>query len=145
MRSITSRIKDARPAWKVMYPVREVLSLAVCGTIASGDDYDDIVDWATRTLPCCAALPNSTSAFPAPVGCAEPQSTPTCAWTVLPHGSRNAGRTSLNVGPSTATALPSLDKLTALIALYLVLVGCPELLDDLALRQLRSRGMIVRM
>jgi hypothetical protein len=28
-----------------MYPLREVLFLVVCGTIASGDDYDDIVDW----------------------------------------------------------------------------------------------------
>jgi hypothetical protein len=26
-----------------MYPVREVLLLVACGTIASGDDYDDIV------------------------------------------------------------------------------------------------------
>jgi hypothetical protein len=31
-------------AWKVMCPLREVL-FQVCGTIASGDDYDDIVDW----------------------------------------------------------------------------------------------------
>jgi hypothetical protein len=31
-------------ASKVMCPPREVLLLA-CGTIASGGDYDDIVDW----------------------------------------------------------------------------------------------------
>jgi hypothetical protein len=61
----------------------------------------------------------------------------------LPHESRNAGRTSSTLWPSTATALPSLDKLTALNALYLV--GRPELLEDLALEQLRSRGVIVRM
>ena len=36
--------------WKVMYPVREVLSLVLCGTIASSDDYDDIVDWGNAHL-----------------------------------------------------------------------------------------------
>src|SRR6202162_3503851 len=32
------------------YPLREVLFLVVCGTIASGDDYDDIVDWGKAHL-----------------------------------------------------------------------------------------------
>jgi len=32
-------IKDTRQSWKVAYPLREVLFLVVCGTIASGDDY----------------------------------------------------------------------------------------------------------
>jgi len=40
-----AKVEDTRQAWKVMYPLREVLFLVVCGTIASGDDYDDIVDW----------------------------------------------------------------------------------------------------
>ena len=40
-----ARVKDTRQPWKVVYPLREVLFLVVCGTIASGDDYDDIVDW----------------------------------------------------------------------------------------------------
>lgn len=43
-------IKDARQPWKVAYPLREVLFLVVCGTIASGDDYDDIVDWGEAHL-----------------------------------------------------------------------------------------------
>ena len=34
-----AEIADARQGWKVMYPLREVLFLVVCGTIASGDDY----------------------------------------------------------------------------------------------------------
>src|SRR5882672_8358515 len=38
-------IKDTRQAWKVAYPLVEVLFLVVCGTIAGGDDYEDIVDW----------------------------------------------------------------------------------------------------
>jgi predicted transposase YbfD/YdcC len=43
-------IKDTRQACKVAYPLREVLFLVVCGTIASGDDYDDIVDWGEAHL-----------------------------------------------------------------------------------------------
>jgi predicted transposase YbfD/YdcC len=45
-----STIKDTRQSWKVAYPLREVLFLVVCGTIASGDDYDDIVDWGEAHL-----------------------------------------------------------------------------------------------
>lgn len=45
-----AQIKDTRQAWKVAYPLREVLFLVVCGTIASGDDYDDIVDWGKAHL-----------------------------------------------------------------------------------------------
>lgn len=44
------RVKDRRQSWKVAYPLREVLFLVVCGTIASGDDYDDIVDWGEAHL-----------------------------------------------------------------------------------------------
>ena len=65
-----AEIADTRQGWKVMYPLREVLFLVVCGTIASGDDYDDIVDWGKAHLPSCAALPNSISVFPALIGCA---------------------------------------------------------------------------
>jgi predicted transposase YbfD/YdcC len=43
-------IKDTRQSWKVAYPLREVLLLVVCGTIACGDDYDDIVDWGEAHL-----------------------------------------------------------------------------------------------
>lgn len=43
-------IKDTRQSWKVAYPLREVLFLVVCGTIAGGDDYDDIVDWGEAHL-----------------------------------------------------------------------------------------------
>src|ERR1700731_5115789 len=45
-----ARIKDTRQSWKVAYPLREVLFLVVCGTISSGDDYDDIVDWGEAHL-----------------------------------------------------------------------------------------------
>jgi len=43
-------IEDTRQSWKVAYPLREVLLLVVCGTIASGDDYEDIVDWGEAHL-----------------------------------------------------------------------------------------------
>jgi predicted transposase YbfD/YdcC len=45
-----SKIKDTRQAWKIAYPLCEVLFLVVCGTIASGDDYEDIVDWGKAHL-----------------------------------------------------------------------------------------------
>jgi hypothetical protein len=43
-------IKDTRQLWQVAYPMREVLFLLVCGTIASDNDYDDIVDWGEAHL-----------------------------------------------------------------------------------------------
>src|SRR5208282_5275225 len=45
-----AKIKDTRQSWKVAYPLPEVLFLVVCGTIASGDDYEDIVDWGEAHL-----------------------------------------------------------------------------------------------
>ena len=66
-----AKIKDTRQAWKVAYPLREVLFLVVCGTIANGDDYDDIVDWGKRICRSCGDSPSSTSGFPVPIGCAR--------------------------------------------------------------------------
>ena len=43
-------VKDTREQWRVVYPLKEVLFLVVCGTIASGDDYEDIVDWGEAQL-----------------------------------------------------------------------------------------------
>jgi predicted transposase YbfD/YdcC len=45
-----SAVSDTRQAWRVAYPLREVLFLVVCGTIANSDDYDDIVDWGEAHL-----------------------------------------------------------------------------------------------
>jgi predicted transposase YbfD/YdcC len=44
-----SVIKDTREPWRVMYP-REVLLLVVCATVASCDDFDDIVAWGRHNL-----------------------------------------------------------------------------------------------
>ena len=45
-----SQIKDSRQPGKVMYPLNEVLLLVVCGSMASCDDYDDIVLWGKAHL-----------------------------------------------------------------------------------------------
>ena len=43
-------VEDVREPWRVAYPLREVLFLAVCATIANCDDYEDIVDWGEANL-----------------------------------------------------------------------------------------------
>jgi predicted transposase YbfD/YdcC len=43
-------LEDDREPWRVAHPLPEVLFLVVCGTIAAGDDFDDIVDWGEDNL-----------------------------------------------------------------------------------------------
>lgn len=45
-----SVIKDGRDPHRVAYPLAELLLLAVCGTIAECDDYDDIAAWGDAHL-----------------------------------------------------------------------------------------------
>jgi predicted transposase YbfD/YdcC len=45
-----SRLGDDREPWRVMYPLREVLLLLTCATIASCDDFDDICAWGRHHL-----------------------------------------------------------------------------------------------
>jgi predicted transposase YbfD/YdcC len=45
-----SDLGDDREAWRVAYPIQEVLLLVTCATIASCDDFDDIVDWGEQHL-----------------------------------------------------------------------------------------------
>lgn len=45
-----SVIADDRETHRVAYPLAEILLLAVCGTIADCDDYDDISDWGEGHL-----------------------------------------------------------------------------------------------
>jgi predicted transposase YbfD/YdcC len=45
-----SEVGDPRQPCKVMYPLREVILLVVCGTIADCDDYDEIADWGETHL-----------------------------------------------------------------------------------------------
>jgi predicted transposase YbfD/YdcC len=45
-----SELGDGREPWRVMYPLKEVLLLVTCATIASCDDFDDIVAWGEHHL-----------------------------------------------------------------------------------------------
>jgi predicted transposase YbfD/YdcC len=45
-----SEIKDEREPWRVAYPLREVLLLVVCATIAACDDFDVIAAWGEHHL-----------------------------------------------------------------------------------------------
>jgi predicted transposase YbfD/YdcC len=45
-----SKLGDDREPWRVMYPLEEVLLLVTCATIASCDDFDDIVAWGKHHL-----------------------------------------------------------------------------------------------
>src|SRR5882757_2432503 len=45
-----SELKDDREGWRILYPIKEVLLLVTCATIASCDDFDDIVEWGEQHL-----------------------------------------------------------------------------------------------
>jgi predicted transposase YbfD/YdcC len=45
-----SQLDDARERWRVVYPLGEVLLLVTCATIASCDDFDDIIAWGKHRL-----------------------------------------------------------------------------------------------
>jgi hypothetical protein len=45
-----SELKDEREPWRVMYPLKEVLLLVTCASIASCDDFDDIAAWGEHHL-----------------------------------------------------------------------------------------------
>jgi predicted transposase YbfD/YdcC len=44
------RIEDPRDVRRILHPLREVLLLVVCGTMADCDDYDAIADWGEAHL-----------------------------------------------------------------------------------------------
>jgi predicted transposase YbfD/YdcC len=45
-----SRLADDREPWRIVYPLAEVLLLLTCATIASCDDFDDIVAWGEHHI-----------------------------------------------------------------------------------------------
>jgi predicted transposase YbfD/YdcC len=45
-----SALDDDREAWRVVYPIEEVLLVVTCATIASCDDFEDIVEWGEHHL-----------------------------------------------------------------------------------------------
>jgi len=59
-----SQLKDEREPWRVAYPLKEVLLLVTCATIAACDDFDDIVAWgehhdATGSTSFLCSVPRS--------------------------------------------------------------------------------------
>src|SRR5215510_3774216 len=45
-----AELNDERESWRVAYPLKEVLLLVTCATIATCDDFDEIVLWGERNL-----------------------------------------------------------------------------------------------
>jgi hypothetical protein len=45
LRDHFSTIEDPREAWRVAHPLREVLLLVVCGSMADCDHYESIAAW----------------------------------------------------------------------------------------------------
>jgi hypothetical protein len=45
-----AHIQDPRDVRRILHPLREVLLLVVCGTIADCDDYDAIAEWGEAHL-----------------------------------------------------------------------------------------------
>jgi hypothetical protein len=45
-----SALRDPRQAWKVVYPLPEILLIVLCGTMAGADDFADTERWAKRKL-----------------------------------------------------------------------------------------------
>lgn len=45
-----STLEDPRQAWKVAYPLPEVLLIVLCGVMAGADDFVEIERWARRKL-----------------------------------------------------------------------------------------------
>ncbi len=89
-----SELKDDREPWRIVYPLKEVLLLVTCGTIASCDDFDDIVAWGEHHLIFCGSSRISITAFPASVGSAalSTGSIQPCLGAVLRAGSRRFGQ-----------------------------------------------------
>ena len=45
-----SALEDPRQAWKVLYPLSEILLVVLCGTMAGAEDFVEIEHWANKKL-----------------------------------------------------------------------------------------------
>jgi hypothetical protein len=63
-----AQIQDARDVRRILHPLREVLLLEVCGTIADCDDYDAIADWGEAHLDFLRQHQSYTNGVPGGVG-----------------------------------------------------------------------------
>ena len=62
-------VGDPREPEKVKYPLREVLFLVTCATIAGCDDYDEIAAWGIIIWLSCGAMRNISSGSRRKIGC----------------------------------------------------------------------------
>lgn len=59
-----SALEDPRQAWKVTYPLPEVMLLVLCATLAAAEDVVEIRRWGRETLTFCAGCCPSSAVFP---------------------------------------------------------------------------------
>ena len=99
-----SEIEDDREPWRIMYPLKEVLLLVTCATIASCDDFDDIVAWGEHHLDFLRRFSRSITASRASAGCAawSTASIRHCSDAASRPGWRRCGRNAMSSSPSTA-------------------------------------------
>ncbi|KKM44000.1 hypothetical protein LCGC14_1562260 [marine sediment metagenome] len=45
-----SALEDSRQAWKVTYPLREIVLIVLCDTMAGAEDCVEIKEWAGKKL-----------------------------------------------------------------------------------------------
>lgn len=45
-----SALDDPRQAWKVVYPLPEILLIVLCGTMSGAEDFCEIERWANRKV-----------------------------------------------------------------------------------------------
>jgi hypothetical protein len=59
-----SAVEDPREGWRVLYPLREILLLVLCATLAGMEDFVDIKMWGDQRLAFCADFIPMNAAFP---------------------------------------------------------------------------------
>src|SRR5450631_1143322 len=99
-----SDLDDSREPWRVMYPLKEVLLLVTCATIASCDDFDEIAEWGSIISTSCTASATTITASPVSAGCAASStgSIRRCLRAASRTGLRPNGRADMSSSPSTA-------------------------------------------
>jgi hypothetical protein len=55
-----SALKDPREGWRILYPLREVLLVVLCATLAGMEDFVEIKLFCVDFIPLSAAFPRTT-------------------------------------------------------------------------------------
>jgi hypothetical protein len=59
-----SSLKDPRQSWKVLYPLEEMLLLAISGTLAGADNFIEIIEWSEYNLDFLKQFYSFTNGIP---------------------------------------------------------------------------------